>query len=169
MATSRDTRRPVARSSPRGRRAARRVGLPGNPPDGRIDLASALAAFTIKVAHVNGLRDRTGSLEVGKLADLNVADRNPFEVAPTELSERELEAENRGLPHGLGLHRATEPVSAPLDPLPRPPCPHSRTASSPSADRPRCMRQARDGRERRAWAWRAARGARARASKCGWS
>ncbi len=53
----------------------------------RIDLASALAAFTIHAAYVNGLEDRTGSLEVGKLADLIVVDRNPFEVAPTELSE----------------------------------------------------------------------------------
>ena len=56
----------------------------------RIDLASALAAFTIKAAYVNGLEERTGSLEVGKLADLIVVDRNPFEVAPTELSELEV-------------------------------------------------------------------------------
>ncbi len=57
----------------------------------RIDLASALAAFTINAAYVNGLEDRTGSLEVGKLADLIVVDRNPFEVAPTELSELEVQ------------------------------------------------------------------------------
>ena len=53
----------------------------------RIDLASALAAFTINAAYVNRLEDRTGSLEVGKLADLIVVDRNPFEVDPSELSE----------------------------------------------------------------------------------
>jgi predicted amidohydrolase YtcJ len=53
----------------------------------RIDLASALAAFTINAAYVNGLEDRTGSIEVGKLADLIVVDRGPFEVAPSEISE----------------------------------------------------------------------------------
>jgi predicted amidohydrolase YtcJ len=57
----------------------------------RIDLASALAAFTINAAYVNHLDERTGSLEIGKLADLIVVDRNPFEVAPTELSELEVQ------------------------------------------------------------------------------
>jgi predicted amidohydrolase YtcJ len=56
-------------------------------PDERIDVASALAAFTINAAYVNGLDDRTGSIEVGKLADLIVVDRNPFAVAASELSE----------------------------------------------------------------------------------
>jgi predicted amidohydrolase YtcJ len=56
-------------------------------PDERIDVASALAAFTINAAYVNGLDDRTGSIEVGKLADLIVVDENPFEVPPSELSE----------------------------------------------------------------------------------
>ncbi len=60
-------------------------------PGERIDLASALAAFTINAAYVNGLEDRTGSIEVGKLADLIVVDRNPFEVAPSELSELRVE------------------------------------------------------------------------------
>jgi hypothetical protein len=60
-------------------------------PDERIDLATALAAFTINAAYVNGLDDRTGSIEVGKLADLIVVDRNPFEIAPSDLSEVEVE------------------------------------------------------------------------------
>ena len=56
-------------------------------PSERIDVASALAAFTINAAYVNGLDDRTGSIEVGKLADLIVVDQNPFAVPPSELSE----------------------------------------------------------------------------------
>jgi predicted amidohydrolase YtcJ len=57
----------------------------------RIDLASALAAFTINAAYVNGLESQTGSLEVGKSADLIVVDRNPFDVAPAELSELQVQ------------------------------------------------------------------------------
>jgi predicted amidohydrolase YtcJ len=56
-------------------------------PEERIDLPSALAAFTINAAYVNRIEDRTGSIEVGKLADLIVLDRNPFEVEPAEISE----------------------------------------------------------------------------------
>jgi predicted amidohydrolase YtcJ len=56
-------------------------------PDERIDLPSALAAFTINAAYVNGMEDRTGSIEVGKLADLVVVDRNLFEIDPSEISE----------------------------------------------------------------------------------
>jgi predicted amidohydrolase YtcJ len=56
-------------------------------PEERIDLPSALAAFTINAAYVNGMEDRTGSIEVGKLADLIVLERNPFEVEPAEISE----------------------------------------------------------------------------------
>ncbi|TFG94817.1 MAG: amidohydrolase [Myxococcales bacterium] len=59
-------------------------------PGERIDLPTALAAFTIKAAYVNGIDDATGSIEVGKLADLIVLDRNPFEVPPAEISEIEV-------------------------------------------------------------------------------
>jgi predicted amidohydrolase YtcJ len=48
----------------------------------RIGLHEALAAFTIGAAFVNHLEADTGSIEPGKLADLVVLDRNPFEVAP---------------------------------------------------------------------------------------
>ncbi len=67
-------------------------GGAGSPflPDERIDLATALAAFTINAAYVNGIDDMTGSLEVGKLADLIVVDRNPFEVPAAEISEIEV-------------------------------------------------------------------------------
>jgi predicted amidohydrolase YtcJ len=55
----------------------------GNPepflPEERLDLPSAIAGFTINSAYVNHLDDVTGSIEVGKRADLVVLDRNPFE------------------------------------------------------------------------------------------
>lgn len=47
-------------------------------PDERLDLSSAIEAFTIGSAFVNHLDDVTGSLEVGKAADLVVLDRDLF-------------------------------------------------------------------------------------------
>ncbi len=45
-------------------------------PDERLDLASALRAYTMGGAWANHLDDVTGSIEVGKLADLVVLDRD---------------------------------------------------------------------------------------------
>jgi hypothetical protein len=45
-------------------------------PDERLSLDEALGAFTIGSAYVNHLDAETGSLEVGKLADLALLDRN---------------------------------------------------------------------------------------------
>jgi hypothetical protein len=59
-------------------------------PEERIDLHDALAAFTINAAYVNHQEDRTGSIEVGKLADLVVLDRNLFEVEPSEISQAQV-------------------------------------------------------------------------------
>jgi len=56
-------------------------------PEERIDLESAVAAFTINAAFVNKHEDQTGSIEVGKLADLIVTDQNIFEIEPREISE----------------------------------------------------------------------------------
>jgi predicted amidohydrolase YtcJ len=56
-------------------------------PDERIDLPTALAAFTMGSAHVNHLDERTGSIEVGKYADLVVLDRNLFEHPADEISQ----------------------------------------------------------------------------------
>jgi predicted amidohydrolase YtcJ len=47
-------------------------------PDERIDLATALAAFTMGSAYANHREHDTGSIEVGKRADLAVLDRNVF-------------------------------------------------------------------------------------------
>ncbi len=55
-------------------------------PDERIDLATALRAFTMGSAYVNHLDDVSGSIEVGKQADLVVLDRDLFEAAPTGIA-----------------------------------------------------------------------------------
>ena len=56
-------------------------------PEERIGLPEALAAFTINAAWTNRDEKNTGSLEVGKRADLAVLDRNLFEIAATEISD----------------------------------------------------------------------------------
>ncbi len=47
-------------------------------PDERLDLASAIHGFTMGSAFVNHLDTHTGSIEVGKFADLAVIDRDLF-------------------------------------------------------------------------------------------
>ena len=69
------------------RRGASGEGWDAFIPEERIELRDALAAFTINAAYVNHLEDRTGSIEVGKLADLVVVDRNLFAIEPAEISE----------------------------------------------------------------------------------
>jgi predicted amidohydrolase YtcJ len=54
-------------------------GTRGNSPlfpDERLPLDAALAAFTIGSAYVNHLDGETGTLEIGKAADMVVLDRN---------------------------------------------------------------------------------------------
>jgi hypothetical protein len=67
-------------------------GLTKEPllPGEAIDLPTAIAAFTMGSAYVNGLENETGSIEVGKSADLIVIDRNVFEIEPQEISETEV-------------------------------------------------------------------------------
>jgi len=56
-------------------------------PEERIGLPEALAAFTINAAYTNRDEKNTGSLEVGKLANLAVLDRNLFEIPATDISD----------------------------------------------------------------------------------
>jgi predicted amidohydrolase YtcJ len=56
-------------------------------PEERLDLETSIAAFTIGSAFVNHLDRETGSIEVGKLADLAVIDRNLFAHPPEEIAE----------------------------------------------------------------------------------
>jgi predicted amidohydrolase YtcJ len=66
--------------------AVRRVD-PGDPdgepflPDERVDLPTALDAFTSGSAYALRLEGETGSVTPGKLADLAVLDRDPFDPA----------------------------------------------------------------------------------------
>lgn len=53
-------------------------------PEQRIDLGTALTAYTAGSAYVNHLDD-TGSIRVGALADLTVLDRDPFAGKPDEI------------------------------------------------------------------------------------
>lgn len=54
-------------------------------PHERLSLEQALDAFTSGSAFVNHLDDRTGTIEVGKLADLAVIDRDLFAIQPHEI------------------------------------------------------------------------------------
>ncbi|MCP5381506.1 MAG: amidohydrolase [Kordiimonadaceae bacterium] len=72
--------------------AVTRLGALGEPypeftPNERISLQSAIDAFTINAAFVNKQDDKTGSIEVGKLADLVVLNQNMFEINPDQISD----------------------------------------------------------------------------------
>ncbi|MFJ5265126.1 amidohydrolase [Streptomyces sp. NPDC088387] len=67
------------------------AGAPPFLPDQRLDLTTALTAYTAGSAHVNGLDD-TGVLRPGALADLTVLDRIPYDVDPAELGGLRVEA-----------------------------------------------------------------------------
>lgn len=71
------------------------VAMTRKTPDGKdtcvnmdecISLADALKAYTVVSAQGYG-RDDVGVLEAGKLADINVVDRNLFDAAPEEILE----------------------------------------------------------------------------------
>jgi predicted amidohydrolase YtcJ len=55
-------------------------------PEQALGLSEAMAAYTIGSAFVNHLDDVTGSVERGKLADLVVLDRDPFDHPVTEIA-----------------------------------------------------------------------------------
>ena len=56
-------------------------------PEERIGLPEAIAAFTINAAYTNRDEANTGSLEVGKRANLAVLDRNLFDIPASEISD----------------------------------------------------------------------------------
>lgn len=56
-------------------------------PDQRVDVITALKAMTIWPAWQHFEEDSKGSIEVGKLADFVVLDKNPFEVDPETLDQ----------------------------------------------------------------------------------
>ena len=56
-------------------------------PEEAIDLATAIKAATLGTAYGNFLDKETGSIEVGKLADLIVIDKNLFDIPARDISE----------------------------------------------------------------------------------
>lgn len=84
---------PVASANPlRGLEVAVTRRTPGKPGaeallarEG-VTLAEAVEAYTLTVARVNGNADRTGSLSVGKDADLVVVDKNIFSLPVHEIA-----------------------------------------------------------------------------------
>ena len=72
--------------------AVTRQTLDGRPEGGwfpgeRIDVETALRAYTVNNAWAAGQEADKGTLEPGKLADLVVLDRSPFDVAPEALKD----------------------------------------------------------------------------------
>jgi hypothetical protein len=75
--------------------AVTRQTLGGEPaagwyPEERVDLETALRAYTIHNAWAAGEEDAKGSLTPGKLADVVVLDRDPFAVPPAQLKDLEV-------------------------------------------------------------------------------
>jgi predicted amidohydrolase YtcJ len=60
-------------------------------PEERLELPTALAAFTIGSAYVNHLDPDTGSIERGKYADVAVVDRNLFEHPAEEIASAKVQ------------------------------------------------------------------------------
>jgi predicted amidohydrolase YtcJ len=88
----------VNRSLPGATGAEAEPFLPGQS----LELAAAMAAYTIGSAFVNHLDDQTGSIQPGKLADLIILDRDPFagpasEIADTQVLETYV--------HGTAVYR----------------------------------------------------------------
>jgi predicted amidohydrolase YtcJ len=59
-------------------------------PDEVIDLHTALEAYTINGAYLSQQEDITGSIEVGKSADLIVLDQNLFEIPKNEIHKTKI-------------------------------------------------------------------------------
>jgi predicted amidohydrolase YtcJ len=53
--------------------------------DQALSVESSLTAYTAGSAWINHLEDTTGTLEVGKFADLALLDANPFAVEPMQI------------------------------------------------------------------------------------
>ncbi|MEJ2136073.1 MAG: amidohydrolase [Desulfofustis sp.] len=67
----------------------RAQGGKGEPlaPDQAIDVATAVEAYTLGSAYLTSQDGKTGSIEVGKFADMIVLDQNIFEIEPTKIGE----------------------------------------------------------------------------------
>jgi predicted amidohydrolase YtcJ len=76
--------------------AVTRQGLRGESPGGwipqeRVDLATAIRAYTLDGAFANFAEDNRGSVSVGKYADLVLLSKNLFEIVPSEILEAQVD------------------------------------------------------------------------------
>lgn len=72
--------------------AVNRATLDGKTPEGwfpeqKLTLAEALRAYTIENAYASFMESKTGSITVGKYADLALLDRDLFAVPPSEIAK----------------------------------------------------------------------------------
>lgn len=94
--------------------AVARQTLDGEPaggwfPEERVDVETALRAYTVNNAWVAGEENDKGALRAGLLADIVVTDRDPFRVAPAELKDLRVLVTVAG---GRVVHRApANPIS----------------------------------------------------------
>jgi predicted amidohydrolase YtcJ len=72
------------------------------PAAERLELAEALTAYTIGAAHQLRLEQKVGTIEVGKLADLIVIDKNLFEMPASQIGKAsvQLTMMNGAVTHG---------------------------------------------------------------------
>jgi len=64
-------------------------GLNNDPlaPEEAITVEQAIQAYTLNPAFILGWEEKIGSIEIGKLADMVIIDRNPLEVPAADISE----------------------------------------------------------------------------------
>src|SRR5258708_22532401 len=74
-------------------------------PEEKVDLSAILAAYTINGAFLNHEETETGSIEVGKAADLIVLSRDLFKIPPEKIHEAKVVLT---LLDGQEVFRATE-------------------------------------------------------------
>ena len=74
-------------------------------PDERLELIDALAAFTTGSAYVNHLDEATGTLELGKFADLAVLDRDLFDRGTGPIMDAQVVAT---FVEGIAVHETPE-------------------------------------------------------------
>lgn len=60
-------------------------------PEEAVDVATMIEFYTINSARALGISKRTGSIEVGKDADLIVLDRNLFEISPDDIADTKVD------------------------------------------------------------------------------
>lgn len=72
-------------------------------PEELVDLPTMIAAYTINGAYLNFQERDTGSVEVGKAADLIVLDRNLFDIPPHEIHDVKVVST---ILDGVEIHRA---------------------------------------------------------------